>query len=102
MPCVAGEPVAVRLIGVIEARVLGFLRAERSVERLGLMPHLGDNLALEELLEIARVRRFGRREHALVHELIDGPTLHPAIALGRSGAVGGFLRAAQTSCPEQW
>jgi len=76
VPGVPRQSVAMRLVGVIQARVFGFLRREMSVECLRFKTDLWHELTLEEPLKVDRISRFGPGEHALVDELVDGASLH--------------------------
>lgn len=76
MPGVPREAISMRLIRVVEAWVLGFLRGEVSIERLCLEADFGDELALKKSLEVLGVGRFRLGEQALVDELINCWGLH--------------------------
>jgi hypothetical protein len=80
-----------RLIRVVEAGILSFLRGEMSIECLRLETDFRNELALKESLEVLGVGGFRLGEHARVDELINCWGLHLTdgqlyVQVGRRGA----------------
>jgi hypothetical protein len=78
-----------RLIRVVEAGILSFLRGEMSIECLRLETDFRNELALKESLEVLGVGGFRLGEHARVDELINCWGFHLAdgqlyLQVGRS------------------
>jgi hypothetical protein len=63
-------------MAVVETGILGLLCVEVAVKGVYLLTDFENKVSVQKRVEMLRISRARFREHVLIHELVDGSTLH--------------------------